>query len=165
MLELSFGWNGILSEPAVGWHRKLLRKRNCIIDVRCVWRKTGEQLSFDMPKSKTLSTLSEFSNSDLHAAKRANAERLVVETVTLEDMLIEHGAPKDIDFLSVDTEGSEFEILNAFDFRKYSFGLITVEHNFTERRGDLYDLLTGNGYERIMEDLSQFDDWYIPKRK
>lgn len=32
--------------------------------------------------------------------------------------------------MSLDTEGSEFEILKNFDFEKYTFGLIDVEHNY-----------------------------------
>lgn len=164
LLEKAFNWKGILAEPAVGWHRKLQRKRDCIIDFRCVWRTSGDQLSFDMPKSKTLSTLSEFAGSDHHSEKRKGAETFTVETISLIDLLVEHGAPKAIDFLSVDTEGSEFEILNAFDFDRYSFGLIAVEHNFTEMRQQIHDLLVGHGYMRIMDDLSKFDDWYIPAR-
>ncbi|SLN53630.1 hypothetical protein PSA7680_02797 [Pseudoruegeria aquimaris] len=165
LLEKRFGWQGILSEPAVGWHRRLRRKRDCIIDTRCVWRATGEHLSFDMAKSKTLSTLTQFADSDHHAEKRGeDFERLTVETVSLADMLAEHGAPEAIDYLSVDTEGSEFEILKAFDFGRHRFGLITVEHNFTEQREKIHDLLVSNGYKRILSDLSKFDDWYIPAR-
>ncbi|MCT8159161.1 FkbM family methyltransferase [Pseudoruegeria sp. SHC-113] len=163
LLELHFGWKGILSEPAVGWHAKLRRKRNCIIDTRCVWRTTGEQLEFDMADSRTLSTLAQFADSDHHAEKREKAERIIVETVSLVDLLAQHNAPAFIDYLSVDTEGSEFEILNAFDFSRHRFGLITVEHNFTEQRAQIHALLTANGYQRILTDLSKFDDWYIPK--
>lgn len=162
LLDLGFGWDGILSEPATGWHRKLRRKRNCVIDTRCVWTETGAEMSFDMASSRTLSTLTQFAGSDHHAKKRVDCERITVETVSLLDLLQDHGAPAEIDYLSVDTEGSEFDILNAFDFRKYRFGLITVEHNFTPQREMIHELLTGAGYQRVFEDLSQFDDWYIP---
>ena len=35
----------------------------------------------------------------------------------------------EIDYLSVDTEGSEFEILKALDFSRWRFAVVTVEHN------------------------------------
>jgi hypothetical protein len=84
-----------------------------------------------------------------------------VETVSLEDLLLDYKAPKHIDFLSIDTEGSEFEILNAFDFRKYSFGVICVEHNFTINRDKIRALLEGNGYKQVHVELSEFDDWFV----
>ena len=75
-------------------------------------------------------------------------------------MLRKHKAPKYIDYLSIDTEGSEFEILNSFNFAEYSFGVITCEHNYGQNRNAIYDLLSQNGYYRRFEKLSKFDDWY-----
>jgi len=75
--------------------------------------------------------------------------------------LKKYNAPKEIDYLSVDTEGSELDILSAFDFNEYRFNCITIEHNFTENREKLKLLLEQNGYKRIFEHLSKWDDWYI----
>ena len=77
------------------------------------------------------------------------------------DLLVSNSAPYEIDYLSIDTEGSEFEILNAFDFSKFNIKVITCEHNFTENRAGIYDLLSKNGYRRVMEEVSFFDDWYV----
>ncbi len=76
-------------------------------------------------------------------------------------MLRSNNAPKIIDYLSIDTEGSEFDILNAFDFGEYSFRVITCEHNYTEKRLLIHDLLKKNGYKRVFEEISLFDDWYV----
>ena len=86
-----------------------------------------------------------------------------VPTISLGDLLAEHNAPDQIDYLSVDTEGSEFYILSALDFSKYQFKVITVEHNYTDTREKVYELLTKNGYIRILEGFSQWDDWYVAK--
>ena len=53
-------------------------------------------------------------------------------TKKLNTILDTNNAPKFIDFLSIDTEGSEYDILSAFDFSKYTFGYICVEHNHIE---------------------------------
>ncbi len=77
------------------------------------------------------------------------------------DLMAESNAPLNPDYLSIDTEGSEFEILSHFDFGRYPFKVITCEHNFTPMREKLHDLLTSAGYVRKFESASQFDDWYV----
>ena len=66
-----------------------------------------------------------------------------------------------IDYLSIDTEGSEFEILNSFDFSKFKFRIITCEHNYTPMREKIFELLTKNGYTRVFKEISFNDDWYV----
>jgi len=85
----------------------------------------------------------------------------LVETVSLNNVLEHHKAPKTIDYLSIDTEGSEFQILQALDFDAWTFRVITVEHNYTDQRSKIYELLTRNGYKRVLENISYMDDWYV----
>jgi len=76
-------------------------------------------------------------------------------------MLEKNNAPSLIDYLSIDTEGSEFDILSSHDFSKYNFSVITVEHNYTEQREKIHQLLSKKGYLRKYKELSMQDDWYI----
>jgi hypothetical protein len=62
--------------------------------------------------------------------------------------------------LSMDTEGSEFEILKNFDFKEFKFDLILVEHNNTFKRELLKELLARNGYARINFSERDIEDWY-----
>jgi len=163
ILEKQFGWQGVLAEPAKTWHKNLIKNRNCKVEFDCVWRTTGESLDFDMVEEGELSTLSIFSNNDEHAKARQAKTTYMVNTISLIDLLKKHGAPKVIDYLSVDTEGSELDILSAFDFNQYRFNCISLEHNFTENREKLKLLLEQNGYKRVFEHLSKWDDWYIAK--
>ena len=70
-------------------------------------------------------------------------------------------APKIIDYLSIDTEGSEYEILKNLYFKNYKFKVITCEHNYNENREKIYNLLSDNGYKRKLTKISKFEDWYI----
>jgi len=82
-----------------------------------------------------------------------------VATISLLDVLDNANAPLFIEYMSLDTEGSELEILKNFDFRKYTFGLIDVEHNFVEpRRTEIKNLLVSNGY--IYIGANKWDDMY-----
>lgn len=161
LLEKDFGWTGILAEPAKIWHSDLARNRSAAIEVDCVWKESGLSLPFAIVESAEFSTLAHFSDSDVHKKTRKSSTYQTVNTISLIDLLDRHGAPEVIDYLSIDTEGSEFEILNAFDFSKYTFSVITCEHNFSNQRGKVYDLLTRNGYVRVFEGLSRWDDWYV----
>ncbi|MGN3973921.1 FkbM family methyltransferase [Tsuneonella sp. SYSU-LHT278] len=160
LLEKAFGWTGILAEPARRWHAALAAAgRAAAIERDCVWEKSGETLEFAEAEWGELSTITSFRDHDHHDRRGARTYR--VPTISLVDMLDRHNAPAHIDYLSIDTEGSEYAILSAFDFERYRFGAITVEHNFTPYREKLHALLTAHGYRRTLEDLSQFDDWYI----
>lgn len=159
LLEKNFGWKGILCEPAKNWHNDLLANREAIIDTRCVFTSSGGNLEFSESTDGELSTLSDFVESDSH--QRLLSRTYLVTTVTLKDLLHEHKAPKFIDFLSIDTEGSEYLILRDFDFETYRFGLICVEHNYTENREKINGLLSEKGYRRVLEHLSMWDDWYV----
>lgn len=162
LLETEFNWSGILAEPARSWHADLKSNRTAEIETRCVWRASGERLTFnEVPRNKELSTIDEFSGSDGHAKRRAKGMRYEVETVSLNDLLDAHNAPKVIDYLSIDTEGSEYEILSNLDFGNRQFRVITCEHNYTPEREKINALLTANGYLRKFEDVSHFDDWYV----
>lgn len=162
MLEKEFEWNGILAEPAHMWHAALAKNRKCHIETNCVWSKSDEILSFDMVDEGELSTISAFSGSDSHAKSREKKSTYDVKTISLLDLLKKYNAPAKIDYISIDTEGSEYEILKDFDFSAYRFNLITVEHNYSSTREPLRMLFEAKGYRRIFSSLSQWDDWYVP---
>jgi FkbM family methyltransferase len=161
LLETQFGWRGIVAEPAQCWQTALARNRACKIDTRCVWRESGATLRFNETNIAELSTIESFSAGDRHAELRKAGHSYEVRTVSLMDLLREHDALRQIDYLSVDTEGSEFDILQAFDFEHYDVRIITCEHNYSPLRDKLHALLTEKGYTRKFEGLSQVDDWYV----
>lgn len=162
LLETGYGWRGILAEPARNWHAALQANRPAaLIETRCVWTQTGAELVFREVAERELSTIDLFADSDSQARKRQKAETYSVTTVSMNDMLAEMGAPAPFDYLSIDTEGSEFDILSHFDIARYMPRVITVEHNYTPRRRDIHDLLAGVGYRRVLTEVSLFDDWYL----
>jgi FkbM family methyltransferase len=151
LLEKGFGWNGVLAEPAKCWHADLRRNRTSHIETDCVWSDSNSTLAFN--ELGALSTIASYVSSDFHSQERKLGKRYSVKTISLEDLLDKYDAPKKIDYLSIDTEGTEYEVLSNFNFDKYQFRVITVEHNRTQRREEILKLLT--------EKLSKFDDWYV----
>ena len=161
LLEKKFGWNGILAEPARYWHNELKKNRNCNIETNCVWKESGAKITFKETKLTLYSTIKNLSNKDLHKDLRKKGRTYEVNTISLDDLLKKYKAPKNIDYLSIDTEGSEYDILQSFDFDKYNIRIITCEHNYTEFRSKIFQLLTTKGYKRVYQELSKHDDLYI----
>lgn len=129
-----------------------------------MWTRTDEELEFNAVSDAYFSTIDSFTDHDNHSETRNSGQKYSVKTNSLFDLLQKQKVPPVIDFLSIDTEGSEFEILKDFDFSRYSFMVITCEHNFTLNRERIFELLTCNGYSRIHESFSQHDDWYISQK-
>jgi len=161
LLEKEFGWKGILAEPAKCWHADLMKNRRAEIELSCVWKDTGSIVTFNEVDNANLSTISAYNDSDFWSKERESGKTYSVTTISLNDLLKKYGAPKNIDYLSIDTEGSEFEILNSFNFDEYLFNVITCEHNFTPMREKIHSLLSKHGYIRKFENLSKADDWYV----
>ena len=159
MLEKNFSWSGIVAEPGKNWHSELKANRSCKIDLRCISDVSGKQIAFYESDSPELSTISGLEKSDSNIRKLKDS--YIVETVSLNDLLSHHKAPKVIDFLSIDTEGSELSILENFNFENYKFAIIVCEHNFTQNRVKIFNLLAAKGYKRVWHEFTQFDDWYI----
>src|ERR1700761_1557976 len=148
LLEREFGWSGILAEPNPAWYTELGRNRIARIDRRCVFETSGHRIAFAATKHRSLATIAHFVASDGHARARVEHDILQIETVSLNDLLATHGAPRTIDYVSIDTEGSELAILEAFDFDRWDVRLFSIEHNLTARQNDIDRLMHSRGYEK-----------------
>lgn len=162
-LEKDYNWSGIVSEPARIYYKELKKNRNCSIDNRAVYKKSGDVVEFrEVSGVEEVSGIDETLQTDsFKNVRRKRGTIYQIKTISLDDLLKEHGAPKNIDYLSIDTEGSEYDILSNFSFST-TFNVITVEHNYiNESRNKLKELLESKGYIRIFEKISRWDDWYI----
>jgi FkbM family methyltransferase len=91
---------------------------------------------------------------------------------TIENILSENNAPKKIDYISIDIEGLEYEVLSSFDFLNWDVKFLTIEHNLylngSFEKKKIFDLMIKNGYERIKDNalaptkdgMVPFEDWY-----
>ena len=109
-------------------------------------------------------------------------ERSGVPTVcmTLDTLLERHHAPAAIDYLSLDIEGSEYQALLGLDLGKWDISVMTIEHNVyfagPANKDRIFDLLSNNGYVRVIDDAKclddtdarwfnqPYEDWYVSKR-
>lgn len=160
-LEQRLGWRGILAEPGRCWREALRRNRRATLDERCVWGETGSRVLFNETPEGEFSTVDSYSSHDSHAERRRGGSRYEVETVSLNDMLSCHHAPNEVDYLSVDTEGSELRILQALDFERYRVDVLTIEHNYSPERGALESFIEDKGFVLVFRSLSLQDSWFV----
>lgn len=162
LLEQHMGWTGILAEPSPDWHKDLFQNRpNCAIETECVWRASGETLDFSVSREGEMSTLSQFEDTEVFQAMSSGSEQIKVQTISLNDMLDKHNAPEVVDYMSIDTEGSELDILEAYDFSERQIRVISCEHAYSANRAKIAKLLNGQGYRAVWPIVSRFDDWFV----
>ena len=76
--------------------------------------------------------------------------------------MITHALPNHIGYLSLDTEGSEMQILSSIDFSRWTIDVITVEHNYrTSDMNNIKALMQEQGYIVVLENQSQCDFWLV----
>jgi FkbM family methyltransferase len=160
LLEKCYNWKGICVEPIPDIYKLLCNNRpNSLCCDMVVYEESDKNINFDISyHNNLLSGISEKLN--IHKDLVINDRKQIkIKTISFNDLLEKYNAPFFIDYLSLDTEGSELEILKSVNLKKYIFGFINVEHNFVEpTRTLIKELLITNGYDHIKE--NNFDDFY-----
>ena len=171
LLEKHYQWSGLLAEPSTKWHSSLKKNRpNTRIIQECIYSVSGKYLDFFTSDVGELSTLEEFRLSDMptmpiNAEKRnKSGYNHKVLSISLNDVFIKYFNSSPIDYMSVDTEGSELLILENFDFKKFSPKIVTVEHNFSDTQKKIDTLFFNNNYIRVFKEHTQFDAWYVLRK-
>ena len=90
-----------------------------------------------------------FENNSVRANAPAGNRTYTVPTISINKLLEMYNAPKDIDFMNLDIEGSEPEVLEDLDYEKYNVKLFCIENgiqykDFLENKG--YTICNTSGY-------------------
>ena len=161
LLETKYKWKGICCEPNPSEFKKLcINRPNSTCFNKAVYNQSGLIVNFDIANNNNLlSGISQYIIKN-KAKVNNNKTTIQIETLSLLDILDKACAPLFIEYISIDTEGSEFEILKNFNFQKYTFGLIDVEHAYDNLKGsNIKKLLLSNGY--IYKGRNKQDDMYM----
>ena len=160
MLEKHFGWKGLLVEPNRSSHKSIAACRSAVLEPRAAASKSGQRLRFQ--EMVDAGEHSRVVDTGGHAMPGARTVEYEVETVALTEILDDMGAPSEIDFLSLDTEGSEIDILNGLDLNRYNFKVMVIEHNNNHViQKKLQAMLVPLGYRLVFPHISAFDAWYV----
>lgn len=155
LLEKQFGWTGILIDPVPSHYASMKRNRNC--------KTIHAAITVDNNKSVLIE---ELPASDLsRVIKRYKIFKKIhkVQAFTLPQVIDQNLISKEIDFLSIDIEGADLEILESLDFNQYKIKAICVEHNFREGSDKIINFMHKNGFNHIYSEYSKNDYWFTRK--
>lgn len=149
------GWGGLLIEPQPDLARELRAKRKAKVFAVACSGPEHEGSTLPLYVAGPLSSL------DRSGMAPGAAPQAVIEVPirTLDSVLTEAGAPDKFDFLSIDVEGHEIEVLSGFDVARWQPRLILLEDHVTDLSKHRY--LKGVGY-RIVRRYEN-NGWYVPQ--
>ncbi len=139
--EFSRGWTGVLIEPSPTAYEECCKNRPASIcfNMACVSNTyVGDEIKGDFNGGMMSSV----------GGARVGGQLVTVKVSTLEKVLDSVG-PKSIDFLSLDTEGYELEILRGLNLEKYRPRYMLIEI-YTHDYSDIVSYLRENNYSLAM---------------
>jgi hypothetical protein len=163
LLESGYGWHGLLLEPNP-FEFPLLRRNRPGCRALNAAVKCSDADEMDLVICGQLSTVRGFEPADKHSAARSTSGILRrVRCVDLNEAIVAAGfGSETLDYLSVDSEGSELAILRRFNFERGP-RILTLECN--ERAADeaaIRSVMAANGYRETMSQrLTAPDLWFV----
>jgi FkbM family methyltransferase len=170
LLEKNYEWTGLLVEPVSEYYLQLDKNRGVATANVAISQVNNKQTDFLITANKDLSTIKGYEDNDYHSENRKDYNIQKVLTKTLDQLIVENLQNFEIDFLSLDTEGSELDIIKSLNFLKHRINVICVEHNLTINRNLIHNHLLENNYKKLLFPFLQIDDFYVlntfsPKNK
>jgi len=152
LLEKKYDWKGIICEPNRYLQKIIKKNRTAKIESKPITKHCQNKIFF-------------YENTDGYASSifKSDSDNLSYKTksICLNHLFIKYKLPNIIDYISLDTEGNELDIISKFNFKKYKVKIFTIEHNFNkDARSKVHSIMINNGYERIFSALSYMDDWF-----
>jgi FkbM family methyltransferase len=157
-------WKGICIEPGPEEFEKLNENRKSINVNACVSDYNGEsEYTYIKGYSMMLSGLSENYNQShqqrIHSEVNhygGEVNKITMPVKTLQSILDENGIT-DVDYCSIDTEGSELNIVKSIDYEKTNIKIFSIENNYGDTT--IKDFLESKGYTHYAK--IQWDDIFI----
>ncbi len=164
--EKKLGWKGICVEPHPDRYKELVKNRKAACVQACIANANGKArfCKITGPLEMLSGLIDEYDprhliRIDQDLSTHGGSKQIIsVDVFTLKFVLDKYKIKK-IDFMSVDTEGSEFPILQSIDLNKIYIGVIVVENNYQDNKVKNY--LLSKGYELIKK--IEYDDVYKKK--
>jgi FkbM family methyltransferase len=151
------GWNGVLVEPQQDLAGQLRQRRRAkVYAVACsALENSGKILALNLAGIQTSL------NPNFFVPDMRRAGVCTVQVRTLDEILADAGAPAPLDFVSIDVESHEIDVLRGFDLAKWRPRLILIEDVVSNLR--LHRYLRSRHYKWVRR--TGINSWYIPSNQ
>lgn len=155
--EKTNNWTGINVEPIIPVYNKLIINRPNNINLNCaVCNKDGTatfvcNTGYTEMISGLLENYDERHHQRLQRENQstgASTEMILVNTKKVESICDEYSI-KNINLLSIDVEGAEFEVIKSINFDKVFIDVIVFENNYNDSSDPIIDYLKNKDYKMI----------------
>lgn len=121
------GWTGINIEPNHSriWLFNLLRRRDINLNVGI--GQVASEMNFHIFKESTLSTFDDSAANSYIKMGHPLKKTVKIPIKPLREIFAEHVKDTEIDFMSVDTEGFDMEVLQSNDWNTYRPRFVIIE--------------------------------------
>ena len=156
LLEKQFGWTGILIDPIPNHYESMKLNRKCKLIHGAI---TAEKQDSVLIEQLPASDLSKF------VEKRGIFKKThEVKAFTLQEVIDQNLPSIKIDFLSIDIEGNDVDILKSLDLNRYKIKAVCVEHNFREGSDEIIGYMDKNGFDLAYSEFSKNDYWFVLRK-
>lgn len=157
------GWSGICVEPHPGFYGKLKENRQGSFCIQAAaGSKEGQLPFFAEPKGEFSTLLRENTQKESLRNKMAGYKEILVDVFPLDAILNNQSAPTSIDFISIDVEGAEPEVLAGLSLETYSPRCLVIEANGEKMNKIIDSFMSTNGYHKAGR-LSKTNNFYCRK--
>jgi FkbM family methyltransferase len=169
MFERERGWTGICVEPLPDVFAVLQQSRHCTCVQACIGNRDEAAVEFLAVQSQAVPTrmlsgvVSEYDPRHLgrvdHELNAFGGTKSVIRVPMrhLHGLLHDHGIDR-VDYLSIDTEGSELLIIRSTILSAIGSPCITVENNYDDPA--IHEALVAQGYR--LHTALYWDRFYVP---
>jgi FkbM family methyltransferase len=150
------GWRGILIEPQPGHCERLRHARPGarLFQVACAAPGHPPQMPFFFAETPSHSSLAR----NVIDPTTRYVKSDLVKVMTLDAVLAEAGNPK-VDFVSIDVEGTQLDVLHGFSLEQHRPALLLVEDHLHHLK--VHSYLRQRGYRLVKR--TGLNNWYVPK--
>jgi len=151
------GWRGILIEPLSRFYVALKAARPCsrVFQVACGAPGHPPEADLFVAENSEHSSL----KCNVVVPNTRYVRRETVRIVTLDEVLETADNPQ-VDFVSIDVEGMQLDVLKGFDLRLHRPALLLVEDHLLNWQTHFY--LRRHGYKLVKR--TGLNNWYVPER-
>ena len=158
------GWRGILIEaiPELAKQAKNMRPASIVENYACVSPNDEGPIEFEILENDKALSSRLIENKKVEVRGKENLKKIIVPGLPL-DKILEKNNVSSIDFITIDVEGFEFDVLRGFSVDRWKPQLIILESNHLFPENNILNYMFSHNYRYLRS--TGVNDWYLLDEK